>query len=226
MRRLSAEWVLPITGEPIHRGVVALEGGRVVGVGPAEADGDGAADTEALGHVALLPGLVNAHTHLELSYLAGRIPPASSFLQWVRPMLAARRQAPPDETLLDGISRGIAQARAAGTALVGDVSNTLATVGPLRASPLAGRVFHELIGFGPADAEGRVREARAALDVLGVEGGGVTVGLAPHAPYSVSPALFAAIRADLDAQPHHAVSTVHLGESPEEVELLLHGTGE
>jgi cytosine/adenosine deaminase-related metal-dependent hydrolase len=221
MRRLSAEWILPIAGEPIHQGVVTIEGGRVVGVGQAAG-----ADAISLGHVAILPGLVNAHTHLELSYLAGRIPPARSFLDWVRPMLAARQQDRADDpAVVDGIRAGIAQSRAAGTALVGDVSNTLATVTALRQSALGGRVFYELIGFGPADVEERVGRARAAIDALDGETGGVRLSLAPHAPYSVSPALFAAIRADLDAHPGSARSTVHLGESPEELEFLLRGTG-
>ena len=83
---------------------------------------ESAADV-ALGRVAVLPGLVNAHTHLELSYLHGRIPPASRFLDWVRPMLAARRERPAvdDAAILRAAEQAIKHARAAGTALIGDV---------------------------------------------------------------------------------------------------------
>jgi cytosine/adenosine deaminase-related metal-dependent hydrolase len=85
-------------------------------------------------------------------------------------------------------------------------------------------VFHELTGFNLSNAQGRVQQARADVDAAGAEARDVRVSIAPHAPYSVSPALFAAIREDLDAQPR-GMSSVHLGESPGEVELLRHGTG-
>jgi cytosine/adenosine deaminase-related metal-dependent hydrolase len=83
-------------------------------------------------------------------------------------------------------------------------------------------VFHELLGFNTSDPAARVREARAAVERMG-ENDDVRVSLAAHAPYSVSPGLFAAIRADVDA--HIATTTVHLGESPEETEFLARGTG-
>jgi cytosine/adenosine deaminase-related metal-dependent hydrolase len=118
----------------------------------------------------------------------------------------------------------IAHARESGTGLVGDVSNTLITVPLLREAGMPAHVFYELIGFNDGDPAGRVRKARASADAAGVEGGGVRVSLAPHAPYSVSPGLFKAIREDVDAHPR-AVTTVHLGESAAEVEFLRHGTG-
>jgi cytosine/adenosine deaminase-related metal-dependent hydrolase len=69
-----------------------------------------------------------------------------------------------------------------------------------------------------------VRDVRAAIDGAGADEKGVRISLAPHAPYSVSAALFRAIRADVDSHPG-AVTSVHLGESAAEVELLRHGTG-
>jgi cytosine/adenosine deaminase-related metal-dependent hydrolase len=218
--RFSADWILPISDAPIGGGVVAIDEGRIVSVAGRES----AADV-ALGRVAVLPGLVNAHTHLELSYLHGRIPPASRFLDWVRPMLAARRErsSVDDAAILRAAEQAIEHARAAGTALIGDVTNTLAVVPLLGEARMAARVFHELIGFAGGDADGQVSAARRAIDALAVDED-IRLSLAPHAPYSVSPALFLAIRRDLDA---HApvVSTVHVGESPEEVEFLKEGTG-
>jgi cytosine/adenosine deaminase-related metal-dependent hydrolase len=85
-------------------------------------------------------------------------------------------------------------------------------------------VFYELIGFSHSDPAGRVREARTAADAAGVEAEGVRISLAPHAPYSVSSALFQAIRADVDVHPG-SVTSVHLGESAAEVELLRQGSG-
>lgn len=221
MIRFSADWVLPISDAPIGGGAVAIDGARIVSVGAR----DGSEDI-ALGRVAVLPGLVNAHTHLELSYLHGRISPASSFLEWVRPMLAARRERAgiDDQAVLSAAADAIRRARLTGTALVGDVSNTLAVVPLLRDAGMPACVFHELIGFRGVDADEQVAAARHAIDSLS-SGDDVRLSLAPHAPYSVSPALFSAIRRNLDEDDTRLVSTVHLGESPEEVELLKKGTG-
>ena len=240
MTSFSADWILPISDVPLDGGVVTLDDGRIVSVAPGKSDAD-----VALGRAVVLPGLVNAHTHLELSYLRGRIAPAARFLDWVRPMLAARqeRSSIDDAAILRAAAQAIQEARATGTALVGDVTNTLATVSALADAGMPAHVFHELIGFGGVDVDEQVASARRAIDA--VAGGAVAddavaydavaydaiaedqdirLSLAPHAPYSVSPALFAAIRRDLDA---HAptVSTVHLGESPEEVEFLKSGAG-
>jgi len=217
--RFSADWVLPISDAPIDRGVVSVDDGRIVSV----AAGESGADV-ALGRAAILPALVNAHTHLELSYLHGRIPPAPRFLDWVRPMLAARRERAADDTvILQAATEAIQRARASGTGVIGDVTNTLAAVPLLNAAGMAAHVFHELIGFSGLHADEQVANARRAIDTL-VVNDDIRLSLAPHAPYSVSPALFSAIRHDLDD--HGAVvSTVHLGESPEEVAFLKTGSG-
>ena len=235
MTSFSADWILPISDAPLDGGVVTLDDGRIVSVAPGKSDAD-----VALGRAVVLPGLVNAHTHLELSYLRGRIAPAARFLDWVRPMLAARRERSPidDAAILRAVAQAIQEARATGTALVGEVTNTLATVSALADAGMPAHVFHELIGFGGVDVDKQVASARRAIDAVAggavaddavaydavAEDRDVRLSLAPHAPYSVSPALFAAIRRDLDA---HAptVSTVHLGESPEEVEFLKSGAG-
>jgi aminodeoxyfutalosine deaminase len=218
--RVSADWILPIADEPIGRGAVTLDRGRIVSVGAR----DGSEDL-ALGRVALLPGLVNAHTHLELSYLQGRIPPAPSFLEWVRPMLAARaqRSGSDDAAILEAARNAIQFARDTGTSLLGDVTNTLAAVALLREAQMPACVFHELLGFTGRNAEEQVASARSAIDAIGSDDD-IRVSLAPHAPYSVAPALFAAIRRDLDEHLPR-VSTVHLGESAEEVEFLRKGSG-
>ena len=221
MTTLTAAWVLPISAPPIRNGFVTLDGGRITAVGD-RAPGEVA----SLGNVAILPALVNAHTHLELSYLHGRVPPSTSFNDWVMALMALRRDHP-DPTapaIIEAAGHAIARARASGTGLFGDVSNTLVTVPLLRDAGMAAHVFYELIGFSHPDPVGRVREARAAADAAAIGADSVRVSLAPHAPYSVSSALFMAIRADVDAHPD-SVTTVHLGESAAEVELLRQGSG-
>jgi aminodeoxyfutalosine deaminase len=209
-----------MTGAPIHRGSVSIENGRVAGV-----DDRAPAGSIDLRNVAILPALVNAHTHLELSYLQGRVPPTDRFLDWIRTVMAARREYPDaaDPRILDAACAAIAAARASGTGLVGDISNTLVTARLLRDAAMPAQVFYELLKFNVADPVSMAREARAKANAA-ADGGGVRVSLAPHAPYSVAPGLFAAIRADLDANPGQ-VTTVHLGESPEELEFVRRGTG-
>jgi cytosine/adenosine deaminase-related metal-dependent hydrolase len=173
-----------------------------------------------LGRVAIMPGLVNAHTHLELSWLRGRVPSAEGgMIGWVQRMLAARRAAVADDPI--AIAAGVAETRAAGTALVGDVTNTLATASALSASGMSAVIFYELIGFNAAEPE------RIAADAMrraaNVERASVRVTLAPHAPYSVSPALFRAIAREVGARGR--VTSVHVGESPEEMAFLRDAGG-
>ncbi len=175
--------------------------------------------------MAVLPGLVNAHTHLELSHLRGRVPPSDSFVTWVRDVVASRRGQPdsPGADATAGIVAGIAEATRFGTALVGDISNTLLPIQALAESDLAAVVFYELIRFNAPDPEGFVHEACARIDALS-QSERVRISLAAHAPYSVAPAVFRAIRRAVDARSQGPCS-VHLSESRDEVEFIRHGTG-
>jgi cytosine/adenosine deaminase-related metal-dependent hydrolase len=231
--RYTAEWVLPIADEPIRNGSLTLDRGRIVAVDAARA-----ADAIDLGRAVMLPSLVNAHTHLELSYLRGVVLRSGRFPDWIRALIAARRTFPDpaDPAILRAAFAAIDEAKAAGTGLIGDVSNTLVTVPLLRESAMPAHVFYELLGFNVADATALVAEAREKIrQVLGdgrhtarASDGGhaadIRISLAAHAPYSVSAALFAAIRKVMDADPAH-VSSVHLGESADEVEFVRYGTG-
>ena len=92
-RVVAARHVLPVTGPPSRDGAVRLSGDRIVAVGPRDAivreAGEGAAVTD-LGEAALLPGLVNAHVHLELSWMGGAEPPAGGWIAWLEDLLARR----------------------------------------------------------------------------------------------------------------------------------------
>jgi len=230
---LRAKWLLPIDRPPIEGGWVEIAHGRVVSVGAGRAPSD-AVD---LGDAVLLPGLVNAHAHVELSWMHGRVPPAASMDEWIRAVVALRRGGVPGGR--DAEVRAAREAAtsmvAAGTALVGDVSNTLLTPALLSDAGLGGVVFHELLGFNEIDPVGavraawsRVEEARGPLASHGVAPGApqapreaLSFSVVAHAPYSVSPALFAAIVARRGDAP----LAIHLAESPEEVEFLHSGQG-
>lgn len=215
---LRARWVLPIEGRPIDNAWVRLSGGAIRELGrgrPSEAHTD-------LGDVALLPGLINAHTHLELSWMKGLNPPAASMDEWIRRLMALRRQqSPPEEAQAARAGEALAEARAGGTLAFGDISNTLVTAGLLAAAGVPAVLFHELLGFAPHDHDTRAREgANAVQDAVR---GQVAAGLAPHAPYSTSPELFQAVAREAAAR--RLPSSVHLGESPEEIAFLQTGTG-
>jgi len=219
MRACRAAWVCPIDQPPIKDGVVATERGRIVGVGKPIAP----TGLKELGNVALLPGLVNAHTHLELSWLRGRVPPASKFTEWIKTLFAIRGR--PDAGLsaaqIAPIHEAIAELKSSGTVAVGDISNSLAAVGPMRQADLDGVVFHELLGFKERDGAllDSTREMRASAVASGAR-----VSLAPHAPYSTSLELFDAIRVAVNEN-EWPIMSVHLGESAEETEFLQKGTG-
>jgi cytosine/adenosine deaminase-related metal-dependent hydrolase len=226
MIRYHASWILPISEPPIRHGWLAVDHGRVVALGAAGkrvlADG---ADVVELGDVAVLPGLVNAHTHLELSYLRDEVPPASQFVTWIRGVMRARRERPDPSgaEILDAVDSALNEAVAYGTAVVGDISNTLVTFGPLTRSSLAAVVFYELIRFNTSNPAGVVGQAVADLDAL-VPTDRVRTGLAAHAPYSVAPLVLRAIRQAADRRPF-APCSIHLAESAEEVEFILNGGG-
>ena len=112
-------------------------------------------------------------------------------------------------------------ARARGTLAFGDISNTLVTARVFAEHGVPAVLFHELLGFAPHDYGARARDgANAVQDAVE---GPVAPGLAPHAPYSTAPELFQAIAREVSDRGLR--SSVHLGESREEVEFLLSGTG-
>jgi cytosine/adenosine deaminase-related metal-dependent hydrolase len=223
---VRAAWICPITRPPIENAWIAIDGDRIVGFGSDPRDAP-PVPVRDLGQVAVLPGLVNAHTHLELSWLRGRVPPADTFVHWIKQLFVARggrHERPDDPDVLDAARRAVRELRACGIAAVGDISNSLATVAPLRDEGLRGVIFHELLGFNLPHGR-RIDDTRAAREAAQLVGQDeVRVSIAPHACYSVSPEMFRAIRTELDAA-SLAVTSVHVGESDSEMEFLERGTG-
>jgi len=229
MVRYHASWILPIAEPAIRNGWIAVDRGRIAAYGspgPAGPRGsaDGAREVD-LGEVVVLPGLCNAHTHLELSYLRDEVPPASQFVTWIRGVMAARRERPDPSgpEILNAVEAAIEEATACGTAIVGDISNTLVTFAPLTRSPLAAVVFYELIRFNAPDPTAFVAQSQQQIDAL-VPTSRVRASLAAHAPYSVAPLVLRAIRQAIDRRPFLPCS-VHLSESAEEVEFIRSGSG-
>jgi aminodeoxyfutalosine deaminase len=209
---LQAGWVLPVDGPPIRNGSVAIGDARVVALGPRGMLEAGAAEVRDLGPGVLMPGLVNAHCHLELSHLAGRLTGAAGFVEWVERLVAARGE-DSATTVRAQAAAGIREVEATGTVAVGDVSNALQHLDLLAGSSLRARVFFELIGWDPAVVDRILEGAHARLGSLNLADT-VTVSLAAHASHSVSPEL---LRAIVEAG---GIAALHLAESPHEHRFL------
>ena len=218
--KLAADWVVTAAGT-YRNAWVSVRDGTIDWIGAAGDRGAPAGEVVELGHGVLLPGLVNAHCHLELTHLAGRVDASRGFVPWVERLVDARPRFT-DAEVDAGIARGIDEASATGTVAIGDVSNTLRSVRPLAASPLRAVVFHELIGWDPAaspkilaEADQRLSEAGGSRPAPNVE-----IRRAAHAPHSVSADLLRAL--GLRGGP----AAIHLAESSEESEFLATGEGE
>lgn len=216
---LTAAVVLPIEGPPIERGAVRIRGDRIVAVGRADELGGPMDD---LGDVVLMPGFVNAHTHLELTGYQGRLSPAP-FWEWVERLIELRRRDDAEMTDRAAIVAGARQSLLAGVTCVGDVSRTGANVAALRGVPIRRVCFIELISgarHSPANADQlaeSVRAAAAANHPL------ERIGVSPHAPYSV--AWNDLCRAAALAQERGLTIAMHAGETAEEIEWLRTGGG-
>lgn len=224
MPQYRVAWLLPISQPPIRDAWLQIERGRIVAFGHTQPGDFTAPDEIDLGDVAVLPGLVNAHTHLELSWMRGRIAETADFAAWIRTIIQLKNEARHHSAeAAIAIDEAIREARAYGTALVGDVSNTLGTSRALRERGMAAVVFHELLGFRSEDATTLMEDATGRIQTEPASGL-VRHAIAPHAPYSVSPALFELIRG-ARLRDSSSRTTVHLGESAAELEFLERGSG-
>jgi cytosine/adenosine deaminase-related metal-dependent hydrolase len=226
-----AAFVLPVTAPPIRDGFVAVKAGVVTGVGSAAERPVGPNVSEIdLGSAILMPGFVNAHTHLELSHLAGAVAGDRGFVPWIEEQLRIRAERSIDE-VQPAIAQAIRSLQESGTVAIADVSNSLAAVGPLRESTLHAVVMHEILGFDPEKAGAvfeQTRASRTAAEREGATGSKtrpgpearVRIEIAAHAPHSVSRPLL-----ELLKKTGRGVRSIHLAESQSETEFLEHGGG-
>jgi cytosine/adenosine deaminase-related metal-dependent hydrolase len=227
MLSLHARWVLPVASPPIDDGWVAVEQGRVLDVGSERRRTprpDSGAEVD-LGRAALLPGLVNCHTHLELSWLQGAVPATTGLTRWIRQLMALRREQPDPAAaaIIEPMRAAIEALRSSGVVAVGDISNTLVSVDELAKRDVPAAVFYELIRFRGEDADAAIADAQHRLAAL-PDRPGIRVHLAAHAPYSVSARLLKQVFDLVEPWPRGRTS-IHLGESPEECEFLREGGG-
>jgi cytosine/adenosine deaminase-related metal-dependent hydrolase len=210
---LTARWIFPVAGPPLERGCVTVDGKRIAAI---ESYGARKPDVD-LGNTAVLPGLVNAHTHLDLTGLRGRCPTTPDFTAWLRQVIAHRRRRSPEEVQAD-IREGLAECLRFGTTLIGDISSYGASWHTLAHAPLRAVVFREVLGLTEQRAATEWESLSLWLSVIGTTPT-MRKGISPHAPYSVRSNLFS------PAVWQGVPVTVHLAETAAELELLAEHRG-
>jgi cytosine/adenosine deaminase-related metal-dependent hydrolase len=221
--RLTARWIVPVCADPIADGAILIENGRIAAAGPAtHVPAPADADTQDLGNAAILPGLVNTHTHLELTALRGLVP-GVHFPRWVQSIRRIKDRMTP-EHFNAGARWGVLEHFSHGITCIGDTGSTGAAIMAMASSGARGVAYHEVFGPDPAQQaaslEGLV-DALKEFDQYASER--VSSGVSPHAPYTVSHQLVAAV-ADLAREQGRKVA-MHVAESPEERHFIEEGRG-
>jgi cytosine/adenosine deaminase-related metal-dependent hydrolase len=236
----KARWVFPVSGPPLENATVEVTRGRISALHATA--GSGGCD---LGNYAIIPGLVNAHTHLELSDVIAPLSPSQPFTAWLKEVMGHRRRrageihskvpANSNSGDLAAIALGMAECPNWGTTTIGDIAGPISSERrsePEDSCALAPRSvsFLEILGLAPERIQAQLQRAREHLEVdsqhTQTSAAPIRMirGLSPHAPYSVHPDLFRGL-VDL-AVAKRAPVAMHLAETREELQLLANGTGD
>jgi len=173
------------------------------------------------GSAVIMPGLINAHTHLELTHFHNQLTNFSSFTDWIFQLVSERRLWT-KEDFINSAREGAREALSSGTTLAGDVTASHTAWDAARAEGLRSVVFEEVTGFSP-DPDAALSQLESALDQA-VPDPLLVQGISPHAPYSVSPELYRQV-AELSRSRGLPLAT-HVAETQSELQFLQSGTGE
>ena len=213
---LRAKYVMPDSHTIIENGAVAIHGSRIVDIGlyPAIRTSN-TSQPHDLGEAVLMPGLVNAHTHLDLTSIADAVQRTPKFTDWIFQIVGKRNPS----TVEPSVRQGVQQSLAGGATTVGDIDGTGESVQVLRDTPIRKVVFCEALGFFGEHAATGLARLTAYLDSPPVPDSLLTPALSPHAPYSTS--------ADIYRQCVASGLSIctHIAETKEELEFLSSGTG-
>lgn len=248
---LSARWVVPVSGAPLENGAVLLANGQIAGIGPADELLRSHPETPArhFPNAALMPGFINAHSHLELTVLRGYLE-SLDFWSWIRSLTRTKYEVLSHEEIRLSALLGAVEAIRAGVTTVGDPMDIGASLDAVLASGLRGMLFQEVFSPKAAEADSAVQllqgqmqalearlaawPGRAALDeyishvapqveILEGRSQRVRLGISPHSPYTVSASLFQ--KAAAFAHSRRYPLCIHAAESEPESQLLKEGQG-
>jgi len=219
VKTYRARIVLPLAAPPIEDGVVVVQAGRVTAVGRAR--DFSAAAIEDLGDVILMPGLINAHCHLDYTVMRGAILQQDNFPNWVRRINDLKRTLT-DDDYLASIATGFRELRKWGTTSVFNIESFPELMVRLPAPPLRTWWFYELLDIrNRIHTEDVVAGALTFFDQHPNWIGGF--GLSPHAPYTTSGRLYELTK--FCSEKYAMPWTTHLAETDEEFEMFVKATG-
>ena len=231
---LAARFLFPVNGSVIERGAITMQGGKITSLDRKTTN----ADAQDLGNVAILPGLINAHTHLEFSSLAAPLgAPGMPLPEWIEHVVCWRRAVtnesatpvPPDHAVRQGLCESLRY----GITALGEICTTDWATTAFPESPASCTLFREQIGLSPERCQDSLSSARQWIAEFPTRWppqsqrpttGTRHAGLSPHAPYTVAIDLLESL-CDLARKSNNPVA-MHLAESPEELELLRTGGGD
>jgi cytosine/adenosine deaminase-related metal-dependent hydrolase len=219
MRKFSADRVFPVSAPPVENGVVITDDeGKILAIEARERHDPAALEIHS---GALIPGFVNTHCHLELSHMKGRVDTGTGLLTFIKGIVAHRNAAP--EIIASAIEQAEQDMLESGIVAVGDISNVPDTFAAKAKSRLRYYTFVEAFDFLQESGSEKVMQAtRDVYAQLEMKAGSARA-VVPHAPYTVSPALFQKIRA---FNPDSGITvSVHNQETPPENELFQYKTG-
>lgn len=223
---LRARTVVPVTAPPIHDGAVWVAGHQIRAVGPwseiQEIQGVASGPVTDLGEVAIFPGLVNAHCHLDYTAMTGFLMPPREFPDWIKGILSLKSQWSDAEFEASWLL-GARQQLESGTTTVANIETRAHQLAGLRAAtPLRIFSFLEMTGIRSGREPERILgEAMDLLKTLPPNRGGV--GLSPHAPYSTSPELLRAVATVARKEGWRV--TCHVAESEPEFDMFMYRRG-
>lgn len=227
MHLFSAAYLLPMDGPVVEDAALLVRGDRILAVGRRSDLETSAPEAKRITSATgiLLPPLVNAHTHLELTHFpvwrrqAGGTPEPDDFIGWIEQLVGLKR-GQGEEELARSLRSGLDLCLRSGTGAVGDILSRPGLLGAYGNSPLLGRVYHELLGVDPVAMEERLAEVAGALNsTLGC----LQAGISPHAPYTLSPEVLELVLGFV--RRHHLATSIHLAESPAESAFFREGRG-
>ncbi|MEX2155406.1 MAG: amidohydrolase family protein [Gemmatimonadales bacterium] len=224
MLRIRAGRVHPVTAPPIEDGAVLVDdAGRIAAVGPhAAVPTPPKADTLEFTDGVLVPGLINCHTHLELTHLGGKNA-ESEFTAWIR-RVRELKEATPHPQFLESAASGLRECWRAGVTCVAETGSTGAVMRALHDLGGRGIVYQEVFGPDPAKVDASMAELEAAVAQLRrLATPQIVLGVSPHAPYTVSAPLYEAVAEY--ARRERLPVAVHIAESKEETQFVRDGTG-
>jgi aminodeoxyfutalosine deaminase len=226
MRAVHADAIVTGDAETLRDGAVIVDdAGTVVDVGPAATvlPRHAGAPVERVRGV-LLPGLVNAHTHLELSALRGRVPGGAGFVPWVEQLIGVRAELRPEEDA-EAVGKAVEELEAYGTVAVGEVTNSLTAVRTLARRGFVGCIFHEVFGVERDGLERRMAGLAAFVDENVGAWPSAELAYAPtaHTLYTTHPDVVR--RLFREARERGVRASIHLAEHPAERRFVEHGDG-